>query len=95
LTVSAATLTGIAVTPAMATMGVGKIDTYLATGSYSDGSMYELTDNVTWISTMTGVATVSNAAGSRGLVTAVAMGSTTIEAHFQGKTGTAAVTVTP
>ena len=78
----------------MTTLKVGATASFTAEGQYSDGSSYELTDLVTWISTMNGVATVSNAS-ARGLVTAVAAGNTTIEAHFQGQTGTSAVTVTP
>jgi hypothetical protein len=94
-TVGAQTLTSIAVGPAMASLVVGTAQSFFATGTYSDGSMFEISDDVTWISTSTSVATVSNAAANRGLVTAVGTGSTTIEAHFQGKTGTSAVTVTP
>ncbi|HXU80444.1 MAG TPA: Ig-like domain-containing protein [Polyangia bacterium] len=94
-TVGAQTLTSIAVAPAMTSLKVGSAASFTATGTYSDGSMFELTDDVTWISNMTGVATVSNVAANRGLVTAVGAGTTTIEAHFQGVTGTSAVTVTP
>jgi len=92
-TVGTQTLTAIVVTPAMATLKVGMLNSYVAAGTYSDGSSYELTDDVTWISTMPGVATASNAI--KGLVTAVSAGTTSIEAHFQGKTGSASLTVTP
>jgi hypothetical protein len=40
------------------------------------------------------MATVSNAAGSRGLFTAVSAGSVTVTAAFQGVTGILAGTVT-
>lgn len=93
LTVSAATLKEIQVTPAMATLMAGASSSFVATGVYSDGSMYALTDAATWISTMPGVAAVSNV--MRGQVTAISAGTTSIEAHFQGMTGSAALTVIP
>jgi uncharacterized protein YjdB len=77
----------------MLTMKVGTTTSFVAVGTYSDGSMYELTDGATWISTMPGVATASNT--TTGLVTAVASGTTVIEAHFQGKTGSTSLTVVP
>jgi hypothetical protein len=93
-TVGAQTLTSIAVTPAMSSVGVGKATSYVATGTYSDNSTYELTADVTWISTMPGIAAVSNAA-NKGLVTGLAVGTTNIEAHFQGLTGSTSLNVTP
>jgi uncharacterized protein YjdB len=93
--VGAQTLTSITVDPPMTVIGVGTGEYFSATGNYSDGSTYELTELVTWISTMNGIATVSNANGTRGLVTAVASGSATIEAHFQGRTGSGIASVTP
>jgi uncharacterized protein YjdB len=94
-TVGAQTLSTISVDPAPLTLMLGDTESFSATGQYSDGSTYDLTDSVTWISTKSGVATVSNANASRGLVTSVSAGTTTIEAHFQGRTGTSDVTVTP
>jgi Bacterial Ig-like domain (group 2) len=48
---------------------------------------------VLWASSAPGIATVSNAAGSQGLATAVDVGSTTISATFQGLTGSTILTV--
>jgi hypothetical protein len=97
LTVTDATLAGIVVTPAMASIAVRGTQQFTAIGKYSDGSTLPLTDQVTWISSApTTVAAISNATGSRGLATGVGMGGTaTIEAHFQGMTGTATLVVTP
>jgi uncharacterized protein YjdB len=94
-TVGAQTLSSIAVDPAMETLSVGDAVSLTATGNYSDGSTYDLTAHATWISSAPGVAAVSNAAGSVGLVTALGGGTTTVNAHFQGRTGTASITVTP
>jgi uncharacterized protein YjdB len=49
---------------------------------------------VTWSSSNPGVATISNAAGSKGLVTAVIAGSTTITALSGSVSGTSTLTVT-
>jgi hypothetical protein len=96
LTVTEAILTAIEVSPAMASIAVRGTQQFTALGKYSDGTTLPFTEQVTWISSATTVAAVSNAAGSRGLATGVGMGGTaTIEAHFQGVTGTATLTVTP
>jgi hypothetical protein len=71
---------------------VGGHQQLTATGTYDDGTTQDLTGNVTWLSTDS-VATVSNATGSRGLLTAVSAGSATVSAKFQGITGTLTVTV--
>jgi hypothetical protein len=46
------------------------------------------------LSSSDATATVSNAAGSQGLFTAVSAGSVTLTAAFQGVTGTLVATVT-
>jgi trimeric autotransporter adhesin len=94
LTVSQATLASIAVTPNPVALSVGGSQQLTATGTYSDGSTFDLTSVVTWLSSSGSVASVSNANGSRGLVTALAAGTTSITAVFQGTTSaTDAVTV--
>lgn len=54
-----------------------------------------ITGSVTWTSSDTTVALASNAYGSKGLVTAVAVGKTTIAATvpFSGKSGSTQLTV--
>jgi hypothetical protein len=96
LTVTSATLTGIAVTPGSATIPRGATLPLVATGKLSDGSMVALTELCTWVSSaQTTVVAVSNVADARGLATAVGPGTASIEAHFQGQTGTATITVNP
>ena len=95
LTVTTAMLTSIAVTPADPSIAKGTTQQFTATGNYSDGSSFDLTQTATWGSSMTSVATISNAAGSKGKASAADIGNTTISAAFDGKTGTTMLTVTP
>jgi hypothetical protein len=94
LTVSAATLSSIAITPNPMSLASGGSTQLTATGAYSDGSSVDLTQVATWLSSSVAVATVSNANGSRGLLAALSAGTTNVTAVFQGVTSaTDAVTV--
>ena len=93
LTVTAAVLTSITVTPPSPSLAKGTTQQLTATGTFSDGTTQDLTTSVSWISSASAVA-VSNAEGSQGQVTGVAVGNATIAATQSGITGTAAVTVT-
>jgi len=70
------TLVSIAVTPTSPSIDADNALQFTATGTYSDGSMRNVTDAVTWSSSLIGVATIS----STGLAVGVAPGQTTIEA---------------
>lgn len=94
VTVTAATLVSIAVTPASSTLAIGGTVQLKATGTYSDNSQVELTLSATWSSSASGVASVSNASGSQGLVTALGAGKATITATFGTVSGSADVNVT-
>ncbi|MEZ4358591.1 MAG: Ig-like domain-containing protein [Kofleriaceae bacterium] len=94
LMVTAVTLTALAVTPATASIAVGGTAQYTATGTYSDGSTRDVTGTATWASSAAAVATISNGAGTRGLATGVAGGSTTISASLDGRVASATLTVT-
>jgi len=94
LTVSPATLSSIAITPNPVSLAKGASQQLTATGTYSDTITRDLTSLVTWLSSASSVAAVSNANGSRGLLTAQVSGSTSVTAAFQGITSAAdAVTV--
>jgi uncharacterized repeat protein (TIGR03803 family) len=81
LTVTSATLLSIAITPqAPASLAIATNQSFTATGTYSDGSTQNLTGQVVWVSATSGVATISNAAGSAGVAHAVAAGTTQITA---------------
>jgi hypothetical protein len=68
------------ITPSTATIFLGAPAQFTATGNFSDGSSQDLTTQVTWKSAPKTVATISNAVGSKGLVTPIKAGSTTISA---------------
>jgi uncharacterized protein YjdB len=89
-TVSAATLSSIAVTPAAATVAIAGKQQFVATGTYSDNSTAIITNSVAWSSANNTIATVLNT----GLATGVTAGTTAITATLGTKSGNAALTVT-
>jgi hypothetical protein len=94
LSVTAATLQSITVTPDSGTVPLGYFRQYKATGSYADGTTKDITEDVSWTTFDDKVATVSNAAGAKGRVAAVAVGSTTVVANMAGINASAAAVVT-
>ncbi len=91
LTVTTASLTSIAVTPATSKIAVKGTTGLTATGTYSDNTTVDLTQSVTWSSSDATIATVSNASGTLGVVTGIAGGSATISATLGTVGGTADV----
>jgi len=94
LAISNATLRSIQVTAANTAIALGTSEQFTATGIYSDGTSQDITSLVTWDSTLATVASLSNSAGSRGLCTSVAAGSTSITAALGAVTGSRGLTVT-
>jgi len=91
LTIQATQLTAIAITPSTSwSLLVGKQLQFSATAEYGDATISDLTQTATWSSSTPTVATVS----TKGLVVAVAAGTTTITASFGGGTGKMVLTVT-
>jgi N-acetylneuraminic acid mutarotase len=93
-TTSAPTLQTISITPSTAQAPAGATLSLVATGLYSDHSTQDLTAAATWSSSDPHVGVVSNAAGSRGLTTAVGAGSATIAATVGGASGSTTLEVT-
>ena len=93
-TVTAATVTSIAIAPANPSIAAGTTEQFAATGTFSDGTTFDLTQLANWSSMDITVATISNAAGSQGLATGLKKGTSTISATFGGKTGSTTLTVT-
>ncbi len=90
ITVSAAgTPISIAVTPANPSISPGATEQFMAMGTFSDGSMQDLTNQVTWASATSSVATIS----ATGLATGVANGTSTITAALNGIVGSTSLTV--
>lgn len=77
-----ATLTSIGLAPVNMTIAAGANQQFTATGIYSDGTTQNLTTEVTWASSDPSFATISTVAGTIGLATGVAAGTTTISASL-------------
>jgi hypothetical protein len=90
-----ATLTSFEVTPVSASTAVGTTLPFKATAIYSDSSTQDVTEQTTWASADTNVATISNADGTRGRATGVAEGTVIVTASYQGRTDSATLSVTP
>ncbi len=94
LTVDSAKMVSIDVTPTDPSIPMGLSQQFSASGNFGDGSVQDLTSLVTWSSSTTSVATASNAVGSNGLITPVAVGQTTITASLGSISGTTQLNVT-
>ena len=90
LTVTAATLVSIAITPLNPSITDGTTQQFTATGTYTDNSTQNLTASVTWSSSDATIASISNATGSSGLATAAGLGTTSIGAVLGAVTAPAA-----
>ncbi len=95
LIVTPAALVSIALIPANPSIANGTRQQFAATGTYTDTSTHDVTAAVTWSSSDTTVATISNATGSNGLATSVSQGSVTITATLGAIAGATGLTVTP
>jgi hypothetical protein len=91
LTVTAATLTSIAVTPANQTIAGGTTEQFTATGTFTDGSTANITSSVTWNSSNTAVASIN----ASGLATGLTAGSSTITAALGSVSSATDLSVTP
>lgn len=91
LTVTEAELTALQITPAVASIAKGQTQQYVATGTYTDDTTADITGTVTWSSSATNIAAITNT----GLVTGTSEGDSTISASKGAITSnTATVTVT-
>jgi hypothetical protein len=66
------------VTPANKYVGYHTTLQYTATGHFSDNTTQDITKSVTWSSSDTSVATISNQLGSKGLATTDGVTGTTV-----------------
>jgi len=88
--VQAATLTSISILPANGSIANGTTIQFHALANYSDGSTQNVTRQVTWASSNTGVAQIQNNGQSKGF----SPGTTTISATLGSVTGSTNFTVT-
>ncbi len=91
LTVTPPILVSIAVTPTNPGIAKGATEQFTATGTFSDGSMSDLTASASWSSSNPMVASVS----ATGLATGAATGVTTVAASVNSITGSTLLTVNP
>ncbi len=82
LTVTSAKLTSITIQPTNASIFLGTTQLYTAQGNFSDGTTQDLTGQVIWRSSNKVNAVISNAEGSKGLLTPLRAGATTVSATF-------------
>lgn len=82
--IPAPVLQEIVLTPDVVSIAWNGTQQFTATGTYSDGSLKDITTQVTWHSRDERVATISNIVGSQGLATAVGAGTTRIVATYDG-----------
>lgn len=76
-------------TPKTGTTTVGATKQFVATATMQDGATKVVTSSSSWVSKTTATATISNA----GLANGVKVGTSIIEATYQGIKGTANLTV--
>src|SRR5690242_19426792 len=94
VTVSGVMLTAITILPTDPTVAKGTSLQFRAEGLYSDLSTRDITAEVTWGSSDTGTAQISNAPGSEGFAVTLAVGSTTISATDPTTNVTASTSLT-
>jgi len=93
LTVTAAVLQSITINPQNASIALGTAQPFTATGTYTDGTTQDLTTTVTWGSSQSSVAVISNVAGSQGVATSAGTGSTVITATLGTQSSQTTLTV--
>jgi hypothetical protein len=94
VTVKVTELTFITIDPLLVSIPVGSVQQFTATGVYTSATTTwppNLTPLVTWSTSSTAIAVISNVTPSHGIATAVSAGTTTITATYTatGATGTA------
>jgi hypothetical protein len=94
LVVESSALSSIQISPQSVSIPASTQAQFKATGTFANGDTQDLTSSVTWTSSSSGIATLSNSSGSIGLATGVSPGTVTVSAIFNGQVGTATLTVT-
>jgi trimeric autotransporter adhesin len=83
-------ITALQVTPSSASIQPGVTQQYTATATYGNNTTGDVTSQVSWSTTPTTVATITNA----GVLTGVALGTATVSAQSGGVIASTPVTVT-
>lgn len=90
ISVTAATLTALQITPLLTSVSAGTPVQYYASGFYSDGSSHDLTQTVNWQSSNSAIAAIS----TTGMASTQSAGTITISALLEGLQADASLTVT-
>lgn len=80
VTVTGAELIALSLTPVNTTIPLGLSRQYVAQGTYTDGSVQDVSAQVTWLSSNEATAVISNSVGLKGKADTQAVGSSTISA---------------
>lgn len=84
---------GLKITPVNPTLPIGTNISLTVTATFTDNTTLVVTDTSEWTSNFPLIASVSNVAPNKGLVTGVAAGSATITASYGGQSTTTFVTI--
>jgi Big-like domain-containing protein len=93
VTVTTSVLVSITVLPANTAVVVGSGRQFTAQGKFSDNTTQDITNTVTWSAT-NGIASISNATGSNGQLTALGAGTATVTATLGTVSGSTTLTIT-
>ncbi|MCY9871637.1 Ig-like domain-containing protein [Vibrio barjaei] len=93
LTVTAAVLDHLEVTPNAVTVPTGTNGQFEATAIYSDGSSVDVTSSANWSSSDSIVVNVDNSLANAGVGSALSVGSAVVTATYSGMSDTSSVTV--
>ena len=91
LSITAAVLASLAITPANSAVALGATSPLTATGTFTDGTPHDETSLVTWTSSNPATATITSAGVAKG----IAQGAVTASAALNGITANTTLTVGP
>ncbi|MCH8491397.1 MAG: Ig-like domain-containing protein, partial [Oceanicaulis sp.] len=94
LTILQKQLTSIAISPSSYSLAKGLHHNFTATGTFTDSTTEDITDEITWSSLNPSIATISNASPNRGRATALEIGSTSIQASYSTFSASATLNIT-
>jgi uncharacterized protein YjdB len=80
INVTDAELVSLSLSPVNASIPLGQSQQYSAQGTFTDGSVQDLTSEVTWLSSDEGKALISNTESLKGFAESIALGSVTLTA---------------
>jgi len=94
LTVSSAKVTALTITPVNPSIAKGNTAQFTVSGAFDDATTQDLTFDSAWESSNTSVATIGDIVGGKRDVKALAAGTSTISATFEGVGGSTLLTAT-